>query len=208
MAPMAEWTAVMPTLVDVRFHKWTQILAAPQPPASQVLTTAFDRYARALASQMTGKTADAQQQAAAFEAARGKVGDDMLVVSFNSGPVVLGMMSHLLKGQLATSATDAVPHLEAAVAAQDAFHYDEPAPIPWSVRETLGAVLLKAGKNADAEKVFRADLERNPRSGRSLYGLLKSLEGQGRTAEAAIVKREADTAWGHATSPLTMDALF
>jgi hypothetical protein len=208
MAPMAEWTLVMPTLVNVRFHKWDQLMAAPPPPASQVLAAAFDHYARALATQMTGKTAEARQHAAAFEAARGKVGDDMLVVGFNTGPVVLTMMSHLLKGQLATNVTDAVPHLEAAVAAQDAFHYDEPAPIPWSVRETLGAVLLKAGKGADAEKVFRADLERNPRSGRSLYGLLKSLEAQNRTAEAAIVKREADAAWTKATSSLTIDELF
>ena len=95
------------------------------------------------------------------------------------------MVSHLLQGQLAGSVDEAVAHLEMAAAAQDALTYDEPEPWPWSVRETLGAVLLKAGRAAEAEKVFRTDLEKNPASGRTLFGLAASLDAQGRTAEAA-----------------------
>ncbi len=132
----------------------------------------------------------------------------MLVVSFNSGPKVLAMLSALLKGQMAATPAEAEAPLRAAIALQDAFHYDEPAPLPWSVRETLGAVLLKAGRAADAEAVFRADLARNARSGRSLFGLMTSLDAQGRTAEAAIVRREFTTAWRLATSPLTIEALY
>ena len=60
--------------------------------------------------------------AAAFEADRAKVKDEMLVVSFNSGPTVLAVLSELLKAQLAASVDEAIPHLQAAVAAQDAFH--------------------------------------------------------------------------------------
>ena len=111
---------------------------------------------------MTGKAVDARAEAAAFESTRAKVPAETLVVAFNNGPTVLAMVSHLLQGQLAESVDQAVAHLEMAAAAQDALKYDEPEPWPWSVRETLGAVLLKAGRAAEAEKVFRTDLEKNP----------------------------------------------
>jgi tetratricopeptide (TPR) repeat protein len=208
MGPMVEWALSLPMLAHVRFHKWDAILAAPRPPDSQPLAQSFHHYARALALQMTGKTSEARVEAAAFEAARAKVPAETLVVSFNNGPTVLAMVSHLLQGQLAGSVDQAVSHLQLAAAAQDALTYDEPEPWPWSVRETLGAVLLKAGRAAEAEQVFRKDLEKNPASGRTLFGLTASLTAQGRTAEAAIVQREFDEAWKQATSPLTVDALF
>ena len=208
MAPMVEWALSLPTLAHVRFHKWDAILAAPRPPESQPLARSFDHYARALALKMTGKAADASAEAAAFESTRARVPAETLVVAFNNGPTVLAMVGHLLQGQLAESVDQSVAHLQMAAAAQDALTYDEPEPWPWSVRETLGAVLLKAGRAAEAEKVFRTDLEKNPASGRTLFGLTMSLDAQGRTAEAAIVKREFDDAWKQATSPLSVDALF
>ena len=55
--------------------------------------------------------------------------------------------------------------------------------------------------------MFRADLAKNARSGRSLFGLMSSLTAQKRDAEAALVKREFEQAWRLATSPLTVDAL-
>jgi tetratricopeptide (TPR) repeat protein len=207
MAPMAEWVIALPTLVDVRFQKWDAILAASKPPESQTLARAFDSYARAVALQMTGKKPEASAAAAAFEADRAKVKDEMLVVSFNSGPTVLAVLSELLKAQLAPDAVSAIPHFEAAVAGQDRFHYDEPAPIPWSIRESYGAALLDAGRPADAEKVFRADLARNARSGRALFGLTTSLAAQKRSDEAALVRQEYEHAWRLAEAPMSLEAL-
>jgi hypothetical protein len=48
----------------------------------------------------------------------------------------------------------------------------------------------------------------NPASGRTLFGLARRLDAQGRAADAAIVKREFDEAWKQPTSPLSVDALF
>jgi tetratricopeptide (TPR) repeat protein len=207
MAPMAEWVIALPTLVDVRFHKWDAILAATRPPESQTLVRAFDSYARAVALQMTGKKSEAAFEAATFEADRAKVKDEMVVVSFNSGPTVLAALSELLTAQLAPDLATAEPHYKQAVAAQDAFHYDEPAPIPWSLREPYGAALLSAGRSVDAERVFRVDLTRNARSGRSLFGLMTSLDMQKRSDEAALVRQEYLTAWRLAAEPVTVEAL-
>jgi tetratricopeptide (TPR) repeat protein len=203
-----EWAAGLGILTDVRFHKWESLLSAPRPGEHLPLTRAFDHYGRALAYQTTGKPADARREAAAFEAARAKVPAETMVGAFNAAAPVLEMAGHLIAGQLAGTADEAVAHLEKAVAAQDAFNYDEPEPWPWSVRETLGAVLLKAGRHADAEKVFRVDLEKNPGSGRTLFGLLKSLEAQHKSAEATLVRREFERAWKNATEALSVESLF
>jgi hypothetical protein len=74
----------------------------------------------------------------------------------------------------------------------------EPADWYLHVRETLGGILLRDGRAPDAEKVFRADLERNRRNGRSLFGLMKSLEAQGKTYEAQSIRQQFEAAWRNA----------
>ena len=75
--------------------------------------------------------------------------------------------------------------LQEAVAIQDTLKYDEPADWFFPVRESLGAALLMNGDAAGAEKVFREDLDRNPRNPRSLFGLQQALK----SAEARLRRR-------------------
>jgi Flp pilus assembly protein TadD len=72
------------------------------------------------------------------------------------------------------------------------------------VRESLGAALITAGRHADAEKVFREDLVKNPRNPRSLFGLAAALKSQGKSADEAWVRREFATAWKRADVKLTL----
>ena len=78
---------------------------------------------------------------------------------------------------------------------QDALNYDEPPPWFYPVRESLGAALLRARRAADAESVFRSDLERNHRDGRALFGLLESLKAQHKESQAEWVRGEFEAAW-------------
>ena len=71
----------------------------------------------------------------------------------------------------------------------------------------LGAVLLDAGRAAEAEQVYREDLRRNPDNGWSLFGLAQSLEAQGRAAEAAEARRGFAAAWRNADVELTTSRL-
>jgi len=207
MAAMAEWTLTLPTLIDVRFSQWDRILAAPAPEASLPLVTAVDRFARATALARGNRLDEARRQADAFEAARGRVPAESMFVSFNLAPAVLDVASDLLKAELAGDASARVTLLQSAVAKQDAFRYDEPPPWCASVRESLGAALLQAGRAKEAEAVFREDLRRNAGSGRALFGLMKSLEMQSRPDEAQLVKHEFDVAWKDADGPLTLESL-
>jgi len=84
----------------------------------------------------------------------------------------------VLDARLAAAASDregAVAAWRRAVEREDALAYDEPPAWYYPVRESLGAALYVAGRPAEAEAVFRDDLARNPRNGRSLFGLREAL---------------------------------
>jgi len=93
--------------------------------------------------------------------------------------------------------------LRAAVAEQDTHWFTEPPPWYFPVRQALGAVLLEAGRPADAEQVYRDDLRRNPGNGWALFGLAQSLRAQGKTAEADKVNEQFRAAWSGADVTLT-----
>ena len=71
------------------------------------------------------------------------------------------------------------------------------------MRQSLGAVLLQAGRASDAERVYREDLKQNPGNGWSLFGLAASLRAQGKTAEAAQVDEQFKKSWTQADVTLT-----
>ena len=71
----------------------------------------------------------------------------------------------------------------------------EPPTWHYPVRQHLGAVLLAAGRPADAERVYRADLEQWPENGWSLLGLKQALEAQGKTPDAAAAQQRFEKAW-------------
>jgi hypothetical protein len=75
------------------------------------------------------------------------------------------------------------------------------------VRESLGGALLVDGQYREAEKVLRADLQRNPRNGRSLFGLRESLKAQKKTADAEWVQKAFAAAWQNADSQLRAEGL-
>jgi hypothetical protein len=116
-------------------------------------------------------------------------------------------LTFFLAARLADSSAVSVPHWQRAVALQDVLVYDEPPGWYYPVRESLGAALLRAGKPADAEIVFREGLRRSPRNGRMLFGLLESLKVEKKPQAAEWVAREFETAWRRAEVPLHMEEL-
>jgi len=101
----------------------------------------------------------------------------------------------------------AVGFLVHAVRLQDNLLYIEPPDWYYPVRESLGAAYLRAGDAKDAEKTFRDDLVRDPRNGRSLFGLAESLKAQGDATDEAWVRRSFDKAWKNADTTLSTDTL-
>jgi predicted Zn-dependent protease len=112
-----------------------------------------------------------------------------------------------LSGEIAARSgktEDAIRLLRNAVALEDSLRYDEPRQWPLTARQSLGAVLLSAGRPADAETVYLEDLIHCAESGWSLYGLTQSLRAQKKTEEAAAAEKRFRQAW--AKSDVTLRA--
>jgi predicted Zn-dependent protease len=84
--------------------------------------------------------------------------------------------------------------------------YNEPADWQGPVRQSLGAVLLAAGRPAEAEAVFWPDLRRNRENGWAWSGLLQSLRDQGR--QAAPVEGRFRQAWSRSDGSLSASPLM
>jgi tetratricopeptide (TPR) repeat protein len=208
--PMIEGFLPQQYYVFLRFAKWDDILQLPTPAASLQITTAMWHYARAAA--MAGKrdAAGARLEQQRFLDTVAKIPAETPVGVLNTAGQMFAVARPLLAGRIAAAGGDlagAVEQYRSAVTAEDALAYDEPPTWYYPVRETLGAALLAQGKAADAEAVFRKDLEYNPRNGRSLFGLWKSLEAQGRRADAARAAADFRRAWAVADVVLTLDRL-
>ena len=89
----------------------------------------------------------------------------------------------------------AIEILTRAANSEDQLRYNEPSDWYVPVRHALGAVLLGAGRAADAQKVYEQDLARNPGNGWSLAGLARSLRAQNKGKEATITEAKALKAW-------------
>jgi tetratricopeptide (TPR) repeat protein len=85
--------------------------------------------------------------------------------------------------------------LREAVVLEDALTYQEPPDWFFPVRHNLGALLLKANRNREAEAVFADDLTIYPRNGWALAGLYKAQLNQGLTAKAQQTQILLDKAW-------------
>jgi hypothetical protein len=90
---------------------------------------------------------------------------------------------------------------------QDALPYNEPPDWYYPVRESLGGELARAGQYAEAEAVFRADLQHNPGNPRSLFGLLQVLTAQNKSAAAGPIRLRFEGAWKNAEVTLRLEDL-
>jgi tetratricopeptide (TPR) repeat protein len=186
-----------PLEVKVRFGRWDEILNEPQPPDYLPITRCMWHKARAIAWAASDNVAKAEQEQAAFLEGRGEVSDEA-VIGNNPAHNVLAVAEKLLAGEILYrngKVGEAIAELEKGVALEDALRYDEPPDWINPVRHALGAILLKEKQFSKAEAVFRADLIKHPENGWSLFGLARSLEGQGRTDEASQVDKRFQAIW-------------
>jgi tetratricopeptide (TPR) repeat protein len=196
----------IPTYAKVRFGKWNEILALPAPDKALLYPTGVWHYARGMAYARKGKYNEAKQELAKLTAIAGDKQLEPVNVGLNAAIPVLKVAVEALAGELTYEQGDyptAIRHLEKAVELEADFTYDEPPPFHYPVRQSLGAVLLAAGRPSEAEKVYREDLKQNPENGWSLFGLLQSLRALGNTELAAEVEQRFREAWKHADVVLT-----
>ncbi|MBX2852226.1 MAG: tetratricopeptide repeat protein [Phycisphaeraceae bacterium] len=178
-----------------RFGRWDRILAEPQPPRTLWRTTAVWRTCRAVAFAAKKDFKNAKIEHAEFKKLLAKKKKE----SF------MQLNDKFIAAEIALHKEDwgtAIKRLEEALPLEDKARYSEPPLYLQPIRHTLGAVYFRAGRYADAERVYKEDLEKWPGNGWSLYGLAHSLNRQGNTAEADQAFAAHEAAWKNADKPL------
>lgn len=191
-----------PWFDDVRFGRWDEIAGKPNPAPDLPYVSVVWHYAQGMAAARQGRPQDARQH---LEALRPLAAAPELrkILVWDRYPLshAADIAERSLTAEVALLDKDtdaAVAALREATKIEDSIPYDEPPGWHSPTRHALGAVLLDSGMPVDAEAVYRAELERNPRNGWSLAGLAKSLRAQKRDAEAAKTEEEFRQAWRNA----------
>ena len=199
--PMLAGFRVIPYYALTRFGRWDAMLAEPAPPASDRFLTGNWHYARGLALVATGQldAADAELRQVREIAADPKL--DYALFSPNTAGRIFAIAPLVLAGEIAAARGDhdaAIANLSQAVRMEDSLTYTEPDEWHYPTRLALGAILLDAGRAAEAETVYWEDLRHHPDNGWALHGLHEALAAQGKNEQAQAIGDRFKVAWAKA----------
>ena len=206
--PMLQGFFAIPELALARFGRWEQILKQPNPTHDTLFLKGIHHYVRGIAFTATGRLDEATTALETLKAILADKALDETPASFsnNTARAILSIAPEVLAGEILSRQgkfLEAIAHLETATRLEDALVYIEPPDWYLPTRQVLGAVLLQAGRSAEAEAVYWDDLRRYPHNGWSLFGLAESLRKQGKTEEAAVAEQRFQKAWAQADVKLT-----
>ncbi len=203
--PYAEMYGFTPVVTLLGFGRWDAVLAEPPPAEGLLIDQAVFHYARGVALANKHDLAGARSERAKVQAIEN--GDFSRYDAANvPAKAIIGLALALLDGDIERNAGDlraAVGSFEIASDLERKLPYSEP---PWwhqPVSHVLGAALLEARDAGQAEAVYRESLKTYRDDGWALYGLAQALTAQGKTAEAAEVRKQFRDAWRMADVRLT-----
>ncbi len=210
-AAFADGFFAVPLEVLVRFGRWDEILAEPNKyPPGMPFVRAFHHAARATAFAAKGDTVKARKEQTLFVEGA-KLAPKETQLGNNTATDVISLTTHMLEGEIlvAEKNLDAgITELQTAVKEQDALKYDEPPAWMIPIRHSLGAVLMKIRRFAEAEQVYRDDLSRLPDNGWSLFGLTESLRAQNKNEDEVIaLNAKFQKTWAKADTKITTSCL-
>lgn len=189
-------------MVAVKLGLWPELAAEASPDSTLPYARALWHYAQGVRKARSG---DAPGARADLSALRHLMHDSlvqkMTIWGINRASHILRIAEHELMGEVASAegkAEEAVGHFKLAVASEDSLQYQEPPDWTFPARHVLGNALLRAGKAAEAEKVFTEDLVFWPENGYGLEGLRAAYLAQKKNTDAEKLQARITAAWQHA----------
>jgi tetratricopeptide (TPR) repeat protein len=182
-------------LTLVRFGRFDEVLEVKNRPSDELLGGFWD-FGQGYAHLRQGAPDFARVYLARVKKT---VETSKATFRMHSAKQLLGTVASILEGELHRSEGNldaAIRTFEEAVALEDALAYDEPEPLPFAARHWLGAALVEAKRFADAERVYREELEDHPHNGWSLIGLQQALAGRG--VKSPEVDADLAASWSRA----------
>lgn len=197
-------------IVDKVFGNWDKILNSEQSHGGTPYLDGMWSYVTGSALVSTGQMDSAEIELANIR----KQAEDPAADTSGVGPTpashILRLAGFALEGEIKEANGDfegAIQAYTTAIELQDASNYTEPPDWSQSIRLYLGAVLLETGRPAEAETVYRKDMEWNQQNGWATFGLAQALEAQGKHQEAIIARRQFDSLWRNADVTLVRSRL-
>ena len=193
------------------FGKWDELLAIEPLKHSTPYLTGILAYVKGSAHVAKGQFDEAAQKLSEIHSIAASPDVSVNRAGATATAELLALAAHALEGEMKMAQGDldgAIAAFEKGVALEDTNNYTEPPDWPQSMRLYLGAALLKAGRAADAEAVFRRDLRWHQNNGWSLFGLTQALEAQGKSEEARSKKDAWAEVWSQADISLTAPAVL
>jgi tetratricopeptide (TPR) repeat protein len=197
--PILQGFLAVPYWTMVRFEKWDEILADKSPQHETPFMRGVWHYARAMAFAAKDQVTEAERELEQLKAVAADPSlNAQVTFSSNTGTAILRIAPEVVAGVIAAKRRDwdqATLHLDRAIRYEDGLIYQEPHDWHAPVRNTLGNVLLAAGRPDEAEAVFWEDLKKFPENGWSLLGLMNALKAQKKNDEAARIEQRFNKAW-------------
>jgi len=193
-------------LTLVTFGRWDELLAMPLPPVDLAYSRGMAQYARGVALAATRRFAEAQAALDTLQQIAAGGTQAYASAGWTTPSTNLQIAAHALLGEIAArrgGLEESIAHFREAMKIEDDQLYTEPPDWYYPIRHSLAAVLLRAGRPAEAEHLYREDLKRFPENGWSLFGLAQALRAQGKSSEAADVDARFARAWAGADVTLT-----
>ena len=202
---------MQPAFAYVRFGRWDDVLATPEPDRDLIYARAIWHYASGEAELAKGHVDAARAHLDALT----KLKDDpemagIVFFGVNNATAVLAVAQAFLSADVLRKSGDvkgAVDGFETALDRESELRYQEPPDWFYPVRHALGEAQLASGDAAGAERTYRDDLAIYPENGWSLWGLAAALKAQGKSEEASATEARFKTAWSHADVQLTATRL-
>jgi tetratricopeptide (TPR) repeat protein len=207
------WVQVInaaPYFAHAQFSPPETTLSIADPGDRFPYVSAMWHYARGVAHAARGDAQAARQEAAAIAGIGERTDFTQMTSAGVPAPDLVRLARRIVDGRAAQAEGD----YDAAAAAfrdsatiQDGLPYTEPPYWYYPVRQSLGAVLLQAGKSAEAEGMFREALRQYPNSAWALYGLKEAQAAQGDSVAAAATQRQLDAVWQGERRDVTLSVL-
>ena len=206
--PGVEFFHTIPLLALTQFGRWDEVLAEPQPRADLEFSNGIWHYVRATAFARKNDLESARAEHARLVPLKDATDVHFLDTIYYPATSLLAIADALVLGEIALAEGNldaAVGHFQTAVDTQDQLPYTEPPFWYYPTRHSLGRALLIKGDAAAAEQVYRQDLEVYPHNGWAMYGLIQSLNEQGK--DASGMQHMFDKVWSQADVTLTASTL-
>lgn len=192
----------IPYYVNVKFGKWDEILKMANEFPELDYPSAILHYAKGMAYLENGKLQEASNELEVLaEIAQNDALKEISIWDINSVYDLVQIAQNVLKAELLFKKgeiKESIVLYKKAVEIEDNLNYNEPPDWFFSVRHRLGSIQLISGLYEDAILSYNEDLEKYPKNGWALMGLINAYTKLDSIPKTEELKKKFADAWSTA----------